>query len=55
MASSKVTIVYGDHLIVRNDAVKNPVNVRFGLNELAEPNLVNAAGLPASPFNTAFK
>jgi len=52
---AKATIVYGDHLIVKSDAVKNPVHVRFGWNELAEPNLVNAAGLPASPFNTAFK
>ena len=52
---AQAIIVYGDHLIVRNDEVKNPTNVRFGWNELAEPNLVNAAGLPASPFNTAFK
>jgi len=52
---AKVTIVYGDHLIVSSNEVKNPVHVRFGWNELAEPNLVNRAGLPASPFNTAFK
>ena len=52
---AKVTIVYGDHLIVSSTEVKNPVHVRFGWNELAEPNLVNRAGLPASPFNTAFK
>jgi sialate O-acetylesterase len=47
-----VTIVYGDHLIVKSDQVKEPVAVRFGWNELAEPNLVNRAGLPASPFRT---
>jgi sialate O-acetylesterase len=52
---AKVTNVYGDHLIVKSDAVKSPVHVRFGWHQLAEPNLVNRAGLPASPFNTAFK
>ena len=52
---AKVTIVYGDHLIVKSDAVKNPVHVRFGWHQMAEPNLVNGAGLPASPFSTAFK
>lgn len=52
---AKATIVYGDHLIVKSDAVKNPVHVRFGWHQMAEPNLVNGAGLPASPFSTAFK
>ena len=42
--------VYGDHVIVKSDKVKEPVSVRYGWNELAEPNLVNRAGLPASPF-----
>ena len=52
---AKGTIVYGDHLIVKSDEVKNPVHVRFGWHQMAEPNLVNGAGLPASPFSTAFK
>jgi sialate O-acetylesterase len=52
---AKATIVYGDHLIVKSDAVKSPVHVRFGWHQMAEPNLVNGAGLPASPFSTAFK
>jgi sialate O-acetylesterase len=52
---AKATIVYGDHLIVKSDAVINPVHVRFGWHQMAEPNLVNGAGLPASPFSTAFK
>ena len=52
---AKVTIVYGNHLIVKSDAVKNPVHVRFGWHQMAEPNLVNKAGLPASPFSTSFK
>ena len=52
---AKATIVYGDHLSVKSDAVKNPGHVRFGWHQMAEPNLVNGAGLPASPFSTAFK
>jgi len=52
---AKVTIVYGDHLIVSSEAVKQPEHVRFGWDQLATPNLVNRAGLPASPFNTAFR
>jgi sialate O-acetylesterase len=28
------------------------VAVRFGWNQIAEPNLSNKAGLPASPFRT---
>ena len=52
---AKATIVYGDHLIVSSDAVKQPVHVRYGWNELAEPNLVNRAGLPASPFQASLK
>jgi hypothetical protein len=31
------------------------MHVRFGWHQMAEPNLVNGAGLPASPFSTAFK
>ncbi len=45
-----VTIVFGHHLIVKSEKVKEPVAVRYGWHELAEPNLVNRAGLPASPF-----
>ena len=32
--------------------VNQPVAVRFGWHQLAEPNLINEAGLPASPFRT---
>ena len=52
---AKADIVYGDHLIVSCEAVKEPVQVRYGWNELAEPNLVNRAGLPASPFQASLK
>ena len=45
-------IVYGDHVIARSKEVKKPVHVRFGWDQLATPNLVNRAGLPASPFTS---
>jgi sialate O-acetylesterase len=41
-----------DTVVVSSDAVKAPVAVRFGFSMLAEPNLVNKEGLPASPFRT---
>ncbi len=44
--------VSGDSVVVSADGVSSPVAVRFGWHELAEPNLANAAGLPASPFRT---
>ena len=44
--------ISGDKVIVTSDAVTAPAEVRFGWNELAEPNLANGAGLPASPFRT---
>jgi sialate O-acetylesterase len=42
----------GETLVVASDAVPKPVAVRFGWRDDAEPNLFNAAGLPASPFRT---
>lgn len=42
----------GDTVVVSSPDVKNPVAVRFGWNQIAEPNLANKAGLPASPFRT---
>ena len=47
---AEATIVYGDHLIVSSKAVKQPKHVRFGWDQLATPNLINGARLPASPF-----
>ena len=44
--------IKGDTVIVSSPAVPKPVAVRFGWHQLAEPNLVNKAGLPASPFRT---
>lgn len=42
----------GDRVVVSSDAVTEPVAVRFGWRELANPNLTNSAGLPAIPFRT---
>jgi sialate O-acetylesterase len=39
-------------LLVASDAVPKPVAVRFAWRDDAEPNLMNKAGLPASPFRT---
>lgn len=45
-------IVDGDTIVVSSETVTSPVAVRFGWDQIAEPNLVNDAGLPASPFRT---
>ncbi|RKU37586.1 9-O-acetylesterase [Candidatus Poribacteria bacterium] len=45
-------MVDGDAIVVSTDTVANPVAVRFGWHQSAEPNLVNKEGLPASPFRT---
>ena len=42
----------GESIVVESPQVASPVAVRFGWNQLAEPNLSNQAGLPASPFRT---
>ena len=42
----------GGAVRVRADAVAAPTRVRFGWHKQAKPNLINAAGLPASPFQT---
>ncbi|PAW76017.1 MAG: 9-O-acetylesterase, partial [Pedosphaera sp. Tous-C6FEB] len=44
--------IVGNNVVVSADGVAKPVAVRFGWNQIAEPNLANAAGLPASPFRT---
>jgi sialate O-acetylesterase len=42
----------GNTVVVQADAVAQPVAVRFGWHQEAEPNLSNKEGLPASPFRT---
>ena len=39
-------------IIISSPNVQMPMHVRFAWNEAAQPNLVNAAGLPAIPFRT---
>lgn len=43
-------IIKNDKIIVSSKEVKSPVSVRFGWSNIAEPNLFNGAGLPASTF-----
>ena len=45
-------MIDGDTVVVSSDALENPVAVRFGWHQSAEPNFVNKEGLPASPFRT---
>lgn len=45
--------IVGSTVVVSSDKVEKPVAVRFGWHELAEPNLSNKDGLPASPFRTS--
>lgn len=47
-----VAEIDGETIVVSADGVKSPKHVRFGWHKLANPNLVNGAGLPASPFQT---
>ena len=42
----------GKSVLVSSNEVAEPKSVRFGWHKLANPNLVNSAGLPASPFQT---
>ncbi len=48
---ARATIV-GDKVIVSSDAVTVPAAVRYGWAANPTCNLINAAGLPASPFRT---
>ena len=43
----------GKSVVVSSDKIAEPSAVRFGWNELAEPNLMNAEALPAGPFRTS--
>ena len=44
--------IKGKKVVVSSKLVPNPVAVRFGWDQKAEPNLSNKNGLPASPFRT---
>lgn len=42
----------GNTVVVSAESVTKPIAVRFGWNQIAEPNLSNKEGLPAGPFRT---
>lgn len=44
--------IENDTLVVSHPKIAEPKAVRYGWQDDAEPNLFNAAGLPASPFRT---
>ncbi len=44
--------IQGDHVLVSSKEIPKPVAVRYAWADNPECNLVNAAGLPASPFRT---
>ena len=44
--------IQGSTIVVRSDAVREPVAVRFAWGAADQPNLWNAAGLPSSSFRT---
>jgi sialate O-acetylesterase len=44
--------IQGDHVLVSSPQVTKPVAVRYAWADNPQCNLVNAAGLPASPFRT---
>jgi sialate O-acetylesterase len=43
-------VIEGDSVILTSPKVKQAAAMRFGWNKLAEPNLSNKEGLPATPF-----
>jgi sialate O-acetylesterase len=45
-------VIDGDELMVSSDQVAEPKAVRYAFTSQAMPNLINKAGLPASPFRT---
>ena len=44
--------IEGDQIVVSSPDVSDPIAVRFGFEDIAEPNLFNKEGLPAAPFRT---
>ena len=45
-------VIDGETVVVSADGVTAPKTVRFGWHKVANPNLINKAKLPASPFQT---
>ncbi len=44
--------IQGDHIVLQSPNVSKPVAVRYAWADNPEANLVNASGLPASPFRS---
>lgn len=44
--------IINNKIVVASNEIKNPKYVRFAWHEAAQPNLINAEGLPALPFRT---
>ena len=47
-----VAEIEGESVVVSSEHVSDPIAVRLGWSNVAEPNLSNREGLPASPFRT---
>ncbi len=47
-----VATIDGDTVVVQAQEIATPAQARFGWRNEATPNLINKAGLPASPFQT---
>lgn len=47
--------IKGNKLIVYSRDITSPQQIFFGWNEIAQPNLMNSAGLPAMPFHAETK
>jgi sialate O-acetylesterase len=45
-------VIENDHVVVWCDELPNPVAIRYGWADNPDVNLVNGAGLPASPFRS---
>jgi sialate O-acetylesterase len=43
-------VIDGHTVVVRTPKVPQPITIRFGWREAAQPNLFNKEGLPASSF-----
>lgn len=44
--------IAGEHVVVSSPKVKSPIAVRYAWADNPDGNLLNGAGLPASPFRT---
>lgn len=47
-----IATIDGNTILLSADSIDQPTQARFGWHKLANPNLVNEVGLPASPFQT---